>query len=184
MSAFLMFFYWIILPLGVFKLARWLFQRSQALVLKGLISIGTVIFFVWFLWMAIGQKMWLDHLVREMCGKNGGIKVYETVELPKERFDEIGNVHIPSSRYAKSEDEYCLETKTSYLMRGNPDSTGAPEIFQSTYKLIRQSDGKILGEVSSFTRRGGGLPGPWHPSSFSCPERLNLEKSIFKLEKK
>ena len=183
MSALLLFFYWVVIPIGCFKLANWLFRRTGSVVIKGWVVFGALSFLIWFLWIAVGRNMWLDHQVRELCAKDGGVKVYETVELPRERFDKYGNFDISACRFVKPEDEYCLESKTDYLLRGDPDSIGSPEIFQKTYKVIRQSDGKLLGQRSSFIRRGGGLPGPWHPSSFSCPERISLVKSIFIMEK-
>lgn len=184
MSALLMFFYWVVIPIGGFLLVRWLFRRTKSFAIKGLVVFGILVFLTWFLWIAVGRNMWLDRQVRELCAKDGGVKVYETVELPRKRFDKYGNYHIPACGFAKPEDEYCFESKDHYYLRGNPVSTGSPDFYQSILQVIRQSDGKILGEASRFTRRGGGLPGPWHPSSFSCPERLHLEKSIFIMEKK
>lgn len=179
-----MFFYWVVIPIGGFKLASWLFRRTGSLVIKGWVIFGTSAFLIWFLWIAVGKTMWLDHQVREMCAKDGGVKVYETVILPAEWFDKYGNFDISPCGLTEPEDKYCFSSKTHYYLRGNPDSTGSPDFYQSILQVIRQSDGKILGEASRFTRRGGGLPGPWHPSSFSCPERLHLEKSIFIMEKK
>lgn len=184
MSLFLVVFYWVILPVGVFRLARWLFRWAQSLVLKGMLVVGTVGFFAWFLWVAVGEKMWLDHQVREMCAKDGGIKVYETVALPSERFDKSGNIYIPAKRYAKPEDEYYRESEQYYLQKGNPDQTGNPDVVKTITKIIRRYDGKVMGEAVYYIRRGGGFPGPWHPSSFSCPELLNFEPSIFKKQEK
>ncbi len=183
MSALLMLLYWVVIPIGGFKLASWLFRRTKSLVIKGLVIFGTLVLYIWFLWIAVGRNMWLDHQVREMCAKDGGIKVYETVELPRERFDKYGNYHISPCGFTKPKDKYCLESKDHYYLRGNPVSTGSPDFFQSIYRVIRQSDGKVLGERSSFIRRGGGLPGPWHLTSFSCPGRISLVKSIFIMEK-
>ena len=36
------------------------------------------------------EKARLDQQVKELCAKDGGIKVYETVKLPPERFDQWG----------------------------------------------------------------------------------------------
>ena len=81
MSAIVMLFYWVVIPVGVFRLARWLFFRGDGAVKKGLVVVGTLAFFAWFLWIAIGRNMWLDHQVREMCAQDGGVKVFETVAL-------------------------------------------------------------------------------------------------------
>ena len=38
------------------------------------------------------EKARLDQQVKELCAKDGGIKVYETVKLPADRFDQWGMV--------------------------------------------------------------------------------------------
>ena len=176
MSAILMFVYWIVIPVAVFRLARWLFFQGDGVLKKGLVVAATVGFFAWFLWIAVGRNMWLDHQVREMCAKDGGVKVYETVTLPPERFDKYGQVRVPAKVYAKPEDEYFEEWKIVYLHRGNP------EVWRSHFKIIRRIDSMVLGEALSYHRRGGGLFGPWHESSFGCPadaNKINLMKQVF-----
>lgn len=175
MSALLMFFYWVVIPIGGFRLARWLFRRMESSVIKGLVVLGASVFFIWFLWVAVGRNMWLDHQVREMCAEDGGVKVYETVVLPQERFDKYDQIRVLAKSYAKPDDEYFYENDTRYLLKGNP------EMWRSIFKIIRRNDGKILGEAVSYHRRGGGLFGPWHDSSFSCPENagdIGLVKQI------
>ena len=56
-----MIFYWVIFPWGVFKLARWLFRRTQHPVFKKLVVAGTLGIYIWFLWIAVARNMWLDH---------------------------------------------------------------------------------------------------------------------------
>jgi hypothetical protein len=128
------------------------------------------------------EKDRLDAQVKELCAKDGGIKVYETVRLPAEKFDKYGVVRIPSKQDAKPEDEYYYERDTTYLRTGNP------EMWRSHHRIIRASDRKVMGESVRYARRGGDIPGPWHESSFGCPDistQPSLENSIFeKGEKK
>ncbi|MHB1619264.1 MAG: hypothetical protein ACYCTY_04665 [Sulfuricella sp.] len=132
------------------------------------------------LWLAVGEKLWLDHQVRDLCAKDGGVRVYETVTLPSEKFNQWGqpNFNIPVTPYnkLKDADEYYLEWEIANIKRGNPS------LERSHFRLIRRSDQKLLGESVSYSRGGGGLPGPWHESSFICPESTkhkSLESSIF-----
>lgn len=110
------------------------------------------------------EKDRLDAQVKELCAKDGGIKVYETVKLPPEKFDKYGVVRIPSRQDAKPEDEYYYEWKVHIYAEGNPS------LRRDHFLVIRKSDSKLLGEAISYARRGGDMPGPWHPSSFRCPK--------------
>lgn len=122
------------------------------------------------------EKARLDDEVRRLCAVDGGVKVYEKVVLPPSRFDKNGVINIPSKNDAKSSDDFYYESGTNYLKKGDPD------LRRDHTKIIRRSDGKILGESIYYARRGGDIPGPWHPSSFGCPQigsEPSMESSIF-----
>jgi hypothetical protein len=122
------------------------------------------------------EKARLDDQVRELCAKDGGVKVFETVKVSAEMLDSHGNVRIPTKAESKSGDAYYSVLQTEHLKTGNP------ELWRSRRQVVRASDGKVLGEWVRYVRRGGDLPGPWHESSFGCPEigsALDLERSIF-----
>lgn len=112
------------------------------------------------------EKARLDKQVKELCAKDGGVKVYETVKLPPERFDQWGMVtpYDPTQKENALGPEYVFKREINYLRKGNPD------MFRMHTQLIRRSDGKLLGESVFYKRGGGDLPGPWHGSSFMCPE--------------
>lgn len=123
------------------------------------------------------EKYRLDAEVRELCAKDGGIKVYETVRLPPDKFDRYGNLKINSKDDINESDSYYYIREISYLKKGDP------ELWRTHVVIVRRNDKKILGESIRYTRRGGDIPGPWHPSSFVCPDiektSPSLEKSIF-----
>jgi len=124
---------------------------------------------------ATPSQIMLDAEVKRLCAIDGGIKVYETVRLPAERF-KLGYLRLLSKDMAKPEDEYYYESSMSYIEKGNP------EMWQLHFKIYRRVDNKLLGEAISYARRGGDIPGPWHDSSFMCPDRADvsdLEKRIF-----
>jgi hypothetical protein len=124
-------------------------------------------------------QMSLDAEVDRLCAIDGGIKVYQTVDLPAEKFDKYGLFRIPGKAYMKPGDLYYFEITTTYIKGGNRES-GAAQMWRSDFKVYRASDGKVLGESVYYTRRGGEEPGPRHPSSYSCPD-LNRGESIEKL---
>lgn len=122
------------------------------------------------------EKARLDDEVRRLCAIDGGIKVNETVRLPSENFDKFGVVLIPSKDRAKPEDEYFYEWEIQYFKKGNP------EMWRDHFRIIRRRDARVLGEAIGYGRRGGDLPGPWHDSSFGCPDNADitvLKKRIF-----
>ena len=122
------------------------------------------------------EKARLDDEVRRLCAIDGGIKVYEAVKLPSEKFDKFGVVLVPSKDKARLEDEYFYEWDIHYFKRGNP------EMWRDHFRIIRRRDAKVLGEAIGYSRRGGDLIGPWHDSSFGCPDNADisiLKKRVF-----
>jgi hypothetical protein len=124
------------------------------------------------------EKDRLDREVERLCAIDGGIKVYETVKLPAERFDQYGHIQIPAKWLAYPEDEYFYEGVTNYLIKGNP------ELLQLRTWIYRRSDNKLLGESTVYMRRGGGIPGPWHMPAFICPQKtdVDMKEQIFTKE--
>jgi len=125
---------------------------------------------------ATPSQIMVDAEVRRLCEKDGGIKVYETVKLPAERFNEYGQIRIPYKEITKPEDDYYYESLRTFL------ETGYTQVWRSHIKVYRNTDKKIIGEAISYARRGGDVPGPWHSSSFRCSEEAglnNLKNQIF-----
>lgn len=122
------------------------------------------------------SKSELDAEVKRLCATDGGIKVYEKVEYPREKFDRFGTIDISSKNYAKANDLYYYELETQYYRRGNP------ELRRDRFLIYRAADHKLLGEAVSYARRGGDLPSPMHESSFRCPSDGGvsaLKKQVF-----
>ena len=117
-------------------------------------------------WQCGGQNLYYDAKIRSLCAKDGGVKVYETVELPAEKFNQWGNVDIPSGKNAEVSDEYFSENTTTYIRQSNPS------LWRSHTMILRRFDGKVLGEAVSYHRVGR------HPSSFGCPKPSELHFGI------
>ena len=58
---------------------------------------------------ATPSQIMADAEVRRLCEKDGGIKVYETVKLPAERFDEYGRISIAKKENMKSTDKFYFQ---------------------------------------------------------------------------
>jgi len=166
MSFILMFFYWVVIPVAVILVARRLWINSKNALSKSLVVSISVIIFIGLWWWAVGEKWMLDRQVRELCAKDGGVKVYETVTVSTEKFNEYGQVNFYHSKHGGNtlESEYMLDRQLQYYHKGNPS------LHRSSTLIVRKSDGKLLGESVFYKRGGGDLPGPWQGSSFMCPE--------------
>ncbi|PLX99740.1 MAG: hypothetical protein C0623_08615 [Desulfuromonas sp.] len=139
--------------------------------------IAAILFAGWFggaFWMVVGKKMYWDAQVRALCVKDGGIKVHETVTLPAEKFDKYGNVGIKNKKFIEPEDQYYYEIDRIIVRRDDPIIT------KYMSRIVRKSDGNVLGVAIRYGRAGGDIPGPWAPSTYNCPE---IEESTGKLEK-
>ena len=102
-----------------------------------------------------------------MCAVDGGATVYETVELPPDKFDRHGNINFfkpNQKRNALGEEyDYIFDVTTQAVDRNIT-------IFRFENKIVRRADDKLLGRQVSYARRGGDIAGLGHPSSFGCPE--------------
>ena len=129
------------------------------------ILIPLALFVLWWAVPTVNQAR-LDAQVRELCAKDGGIKVYETVTLPAEKFNQWGQVNFyrPTQGENALGSEFIFKEEHIYYQRGSP------EMWRIRYQLFRRSDGKLLGESIGYSRRGGDPIGPWNDSSFGCPD--------------
>lgn len=116
-------------------------------------------------------KTELDAEVRHLCAIDGGIKIYETVKLPKEKFDQWGQVNFyrPTQGENALGPDYLFKQDMHWYRKGDP-YTSELTMLRASYTIVRRLNGKVLAETVIYGRGGGDLPGPWHPSSFSCPE--------------
>jgi len=134
-------------------------------------SIGVMIFLVLFgLWWGVPNflKWRADAQVKELCAKDGGVKVYETVEITDEQFvwlsDSNNKNRITFKDYAAPEALYYYESETKNFNKLYLD------VVRTEYRFIQKEPYKVLAINVFYSRRGGDPIGPWHHSSFSCPD--------------
>ena len=160
----------------IWAILTWVFWRVGKRFLRSRFSNGplrialvvafAVIWFGWSFWEAGGKKLYWDAKVRELCAVDGGVTVYETVELPAELYDYYAdrNWILPDRKDADDSTEYF----TGYAVIKYRDAD--PQVARTVSRVIRRSDGKVLGEYVRYERGGGDIPGPWHGSSYLCPD--------------
>lgn len=168
MSLILAIVYWLVIPVLAVLAAWWLWRSVSTRLSKGLVVVVSAAGFLGLFWFLAGGEQWrLDKQVRELCAKDGGIKVYETVKLPGEKFDKYGfiNFYRPTQKENALGAEYVFKRDIQYYREGNPS------LYRYHVQVFLKHSGRLLGESIGYTRGGGDLPGPWQPSSFSCPDK-------------
>ena len=128
------------------------------------------------------EKDRLDAEARRLCSIDGGIKVFETVTLPPEKFNQYGQPLIPNGKddkgygYFSKGDQEHIAGQISQL---SGDGAG---LKKHTSQIVRTADGKVMGESIVYGRHGGGLlDGYLHGSGFRCPDvgPWELENKVF-----
>lgn len=167
--AWLALFVWVGVPLLASLTGVLLWRRSRTPMGKTLVlTLGVAILLAPML-VSNAVKAYYDWQVREMCAKDGGVRVYETVELPAEKFNQWGqpNFPIPITPYDDLDeaDDYFLIWEITNIKFGNP------KLDRTHFRLIRRSDNKVLGESVSYSRGECCLPGPGVGASYTCPDK-------------
>ncbi|PXW81013.1 hypothetical protein C8R34_1403 [Nitrosomonas sp. Nm84] len=137
-----------------------------------LLFVSLVVYAIFF-----SEKARLDREVDRLCAIDGGVKVYETVQLPPDKFDKkYGQINFyrPTQGENALGPEYIYQWDIHYYKKGDPASQGAHETVMKRdhLRITRKSDMKLLGEFVLYSRGGGDLPGPWMPSSYRCPNAM------------
>lgn len=143
-----------------------------------LLAVAALAWFGGSFWEAGGKKLYWDAELREMCAIDGGVRVYEKVELPCEIYDYYAKMNwiLPNKEDNKFNNEYYLDSEITYIRKKSP------MLWKIHHRIVRRYDQKILGESIMFARSGGDFPGPWHQSSVKCPDpshQQSLELLVF-----
>jgi hypothetical protein len=135
-----------------------------------------------------GCERWaLDRQMEELCERDGGVKVYETVTLPAGDFDRFGT---PLGRYLKPDTapderlgpDYRYVQKAEILVDKNASGErGKGRLDRWYFAIYRRADDKLLGEKILYQRGGGDLfTLGFEPSRKACPSPSpDLAQSVF-----
>lgn len=150
-------------------LIGWFFTILLAFILLLIITIG----------FYEGRKSYWDNRVTEMCSEDGGVKVFETIQVIQKEHPELisssGNLIVPNLSNATLEDPYYIDFSESIIRKKNP------RVRRTETKIIRRSDSKILSIRISYSRGGGDFPIIIAaPSSYSCRKIDGINTSLIK----
>ena len=117
------------------------------------------------------EKWWLDRQMEELCKKDGGVRVYETVKLLPEMFDQNGDPFPGWRGRDRSErlgNDYEYVFSVEDLVKGDPVE-GEGRLRRYRNKVIRRSDGRLMAESIYYGRSGGDFIAFPHFTSKGCP---------------
>jgi hypothetical protein len=123
------------------------------------------------------NKSYWDSQVRGLCGKDGGVTVYERVELTQEEYEsndgEDGVISVMPEGTSKSWHQYAWRNTNKVI------KSGSPTIQRSEYTAYKKVDGKELGKWVIYSRGGGDFPTIISsPSGFSCRDIPEFERDM------
>ena len=148
------------------------FLRSFRMPRTGLLLVAACVLLV------SGCEKWrLDAQVSNLCAKDGGIRVYETVRLPADQFDQWGMVLFfdPTLGEGALGPDYLHRFEVIELKKGSPN------LRRVHVSVTRRADQKLLAETVVYERGGGDFPSPMSDSSFACPDlRTSGENALLK----
>jgi len=128
------------------------------------------------------RKAYWDRTIADLCRTEGGVTVYERVQLSEQEYTRLGGSHgaIPLPPDSANSKQYPYFSKLSEVTLNE----GRLTVVRWEAVVLRRADQKPLGRVVGFYRRGGDFPMLIaEPSSFSCdrvPEvRLDVSRQIF-----
>lgn len=114
----------------------------------------------------------LDAEVSRLCAIDGGIRVYEQVHRAINfRADEGESALGP---------DYLFKMARRWYTPENTASEFEAKMSRVQISIVRRADAKLLSEMIVYQRAAGDVPGPWHPSSFSCPDIPGGEQALIK----
>lgn len=141
----------ILLPASIwiaFKLAKRFKQRSTKL--AGGVGIFLLVFFVPF-GDEIAGRIYLSHL----CATEAGVKVYQTVELPAEYWDEQGRPrYLGANGFV---DMKLLPNRFGWRNVDEPYVDSVIKIEKWRWELVDKETQNVLGEKITFVRHYGWL---------------------------
>ena len=127
-----------------------------------------------------GRQSYWDEQVRQMCEKDGGVIVYETIELSQAEYQRLGGMKegfpIPDERHATAATPYVREERRTTIRDSNPT------VVRGETLIKRRSDNKVLARSVRYWRTGGDIPtGIAHESYFICPEQVDISRRVFSI---
>lgn len=118
------------------------------------------------------SKTEFDREVDRLCAVDGGLHVYETVELPPEYFLPDGTLDrkFSQSLMLGKNDLYRTKLSSEIIEERRQIAFFRTRVVlsRSVLSIVRVPDEKLIAESVGYARGGGDFFGPWADSSYVC----------------
>ena len=127
-----------------------------------------------------GRKAYWDSNVREMCEKDGGVKIFEKLRISKADIDLLGRVDgkigVPIKALAHPNAPAYAELKITDLREWNP------RVSRSESTIVRREDQAVVAKSVVYARSGGDFPtGLSEGTAFVCPDLKAITSDLQRL---
>lgn len=128
------------------------------------------------------NKAYWDYRIAEMCKKDGGLHIFESITISHDEFlawggqDGVPGVPIPL------EDKKRIDIPIFERSELTTIHQNQPHAWRSVSEYIHINDGKVLARNIFYSRRGGDFPSPMHESHFSCPNEGLVSERVILVE--
>lgn len=147
-----------------------------------LLGLGLIVLYLLF-WPS--EKDHLNAQMAEMCRKDGGVKIYETVKLPSDAFNQWGGLKTPKNLKRGNDyvvqitDVFEMSTEVQVIKDGNLQK-GEGRLDRQHRKLLDTRTNTLLAEGVFYNRAGGDRWSPGMHSQSGCPENpVNIINEVF-----
>lgn len=136
--------------------------------LSVMIGIGLLGAVLWVVQKNYVRNSW-DERIAELCLTEGGLQIYEKVQISGDYFDEKGGFRGVYAIGGLAESE---RKGTEYYEISTYETLNEwdPTVMKVTTKMYKREDGKILGRVVGYSRSGGDALAIDQQSGYSCAE--------------
>lgn len=119
-----------------------------------------------------GKKAYWDAQVRELCAKDGGVRIFEKLRLSQQDLRLLsyknGVIGVLDERLADPNAPVYGVSGKEVLRKANPS------ISRTEGSIVRRRDKKIMASWVVYHRVGGDFPSHAYPSSFECPDLTKI----------
>lgn len=163
----------------VIAVSKWVYKKPETVSSKWLASIGTAICL---LFVPMADNIVGEVYLKYLCATQGGIHVYQTVELGPEYFKGDGTPIF----YDRNKGLHEMSMRGKYVGRSESEVVSKILNVRVVSKKIENiEDNTVLGESIYFVHFGGKLVNSTglHVSGTSCPSSNARKNHIKKLSK-